>query len=124
MTISKQVPLKVERKDQDSSSGYAGGGLVACTPDLDEDYWSYRVIVGEHQAIVGFPKLGMIGVGFAVEDTDWNRNLPHSTQRDLWNHIKCNKGDDSIPDELCIEAIRLIDQAVRADKACDCRRCK
>lgn len=116
--------LRVERKDQDASSGIVGDGAVMLTPAVGEDYWSYRVIVGEHQAVVGFPKFGLIGVGFAVESDDWNTNLPHGTPpEELFKHIECNKGDDAIPDALCIEAIRLIDEAVRADGACDCRRC-
>jgi hypothetical protein len=123
MTISNQVPLKVERKDQDGSSGEVAGGVIGITPDIGENYWSYRVIVGEHQAVIGFPKFGLVGVGFAVEE-DWNTNLPHGTiAEELFDHIKRNKGDKTIPDELCIEAIRLIDEAVRADGKCSCRSC-
>ena len=124
--MTTQPALRVERKNQsgDSGIGIVGGGLVLLTPAIDEDYWQYRVIVGEHQAVVGFPKFGLIGIGFAVEEEDWNVNLPHGTPPEkLFAHIKKNKGDKNIPDERCIEAIRLIDQAVREDKACTCRRC-
>lgn len=107
--------LRLERKDQDASSGVVAGGAVLITPDLDEDYWAYRVIVGEHQAIVGFPKFSTIG--FAVEDKSWNTNLPYSSSTDtIWQHIRCNKGDDNIPDELCIEAIKLVQAAATADR--------
>lgn len=107
--------LKLERKDQQDDPPI--GGVVMITPALDEDYWSYRVIVGEHQAVVGFPKFTTIGIGFAVEDADWNTNLPYTVETErIWEHIKHNKGDDSIPDEWCIEAIRLIQQAVLEDR--------
>jgi hypothetical protein len=126
MSTTSRVPLRVERKDQDGSSGVIGGGAVLLTPDIGEDYWSYRVIVGEHQAVVGFPKFGLIGVGFAVEDEcGWNTNLPHGAPAgELYDHIKRNKGDKLITRATCIEAIRLIDAAIREDKACTCRACQ
>lgn len=115
--------LKLERKDQQDDPPI--GGVVMITPALDEDYWSYRVIVGEHQAVVGFPKFTTIGIGFAVEDADWNTNLPYTVETErIWEHIKHNKGDDLIPDEWCIEAIRLIQQAVLEDRPEQPRRVK
>jgi hypothetical protein len=112
MTITKDQ-LRLERKSQPDETGVVGNALLA--PLVDEDYWEYRVIVGEHQAVVGFPKFGTVGVGFAVEE-DWNTNLPFGgVVLDIWRHIANNKGDDSIPDELCIEAIRLIKEACILD---------
>lgn len=108
--------LKLERKDQDAS-GVIAGGLVMMTPAIGEDYWAYRVIVGEHQAIIGFPKFMTIGIGFAIEDDNWNTNLPYTSPTNtIWQHIRCNKGDASIPDELCVEAIRMVQEAATADR--------
>lgn len=83
---------------------------------VDEDYRTYRVRLGDKQAIVGFPKYHTVGIGFAVED-DWNTNLPYTCDAErIYEHIECNKGDDSISDEDCIAAIRLIQDAARADR--------
>lgn len=65
-----------------------GAGLVMFTPPLDDEYWLFRVKLTDKQAIVGFPKFGTIGIGFQVEDYDWNTNLPFSCepQKNLRSH--------------------------------------
>jgi hypothetical protein len=108
------MQLKLERKSQPNATVVIGAASIS--PLVDEDYWEYRVIVGEHQAVVGFPKYTTIGIGFAVEE-NWNTNLPYSlTTERIWNHIKDNKGEKDIPDEWCIKAIRLIQDAAIADR--------
>lgn len=105
--------LKLERKDQENDGILASN--IAMTPSIGEDFWSYRVIVGEHQAVVGFPKFFTVGIGFAVEE-DWNTNLPYTcSTEEIWKHIRHNKGDENIPDAWCIEAIRLIQEAALID---------
>lgn len=92
-------------------------GPAMLTPSLGEDYWAYRVMLSDRQAIVGFPKFFTIGIGFAVEEDDWNTNLPYTCDtEEILQHIRCNKGDESISDEDCLAAIRLIQGAVRADR--------
>lgn len=92
-------------------------GPFAITPSLGENYWSYRVMLSERQAIVGFPKFSTIGIGFAVEDEDWNTNLPYTCDAEqIYDHIEENKGDDSISREDCITAIRMIQERARADR--------
>lgn len=89
---------------------------ILITPPICESFWLYRVAVSNKQAIVGFPKFGTIGVGFQVEE-DWNTNLPATCDaKRIYNHIACNKGDDAIPRERCIEAIRMIQAAVASLK--------
>lgn len=106
--------LRLERRDQPDKTAELGNLIFA--PPVTEDYWAYRVVVGEHQAIVGFPKFMTIGIGFAVEE-DWNTNLPYICDTDeIWSHIAHNKGDEAIPDGWCIEAIRLVQQAAHADR--------
>jgi hypothetical protein len=91
--------------------------VVAVTPPISEDYWQYRVQLSDKQAIIGFPKFLTIGIGFAVEEADWNSNLPYSSSAEgIYRHIKHNKGDDAISDEDCIEAIRMIQHAIEAKK--------
>lgn len=86
------------------------------TPPIDEDYWAYRVKLTDTQAIVGFPKFGTIGIGFAVED-DWNTNLPYQSETEhIFEHIAHNKGDDAISDDDVREAIRLVQAAAREDR--------
>ncbi len=108
--------LAIERRDQPDETRSMGGGALLLTPPVTEDYWAYRVVVGDGQAIVGFPKFTAIGIGFAVEE-DWNTNLPYSCDTDkIWQHIAHNKGSDAIADETCIEAIRMVQAAAREDR--------
>lgn len=90
-------------------------GLMLTPPVGDEAYWLYRVKLSNKQAIVAFPKFGCIGVGFKAEE-DWNTNLParegEEGARIIFEHIKHNKGDDSIPDDDCIRAIGMIQDVV------------
>lgn len=89
------------------------GSIVMMTPSIDEDYFKYRVRLSENQAIHGFPKFTVIGIGFAKEE-DWNTNLPSNCEaEEIYNHIKCNKGDAKITKADCITAIKLIQEAVK-----------
>lgn len=88
-----------------------GHRVLLMTPPVGEDYWLFRVKLSDTQSIIGFPKFGTIGIGFAKE-TDWNTNLPYtSSAHDIFEHIRHNKGDDSISDSDCIAAIELIREA-------------
>ncbi len=45
-------------------------------------------------------------------------NLPHTCDTEqIYEHIKANKGSDSISREDCIRAIKMIQEAVRRDVA-------
>ena len=109
--------LTLERKVQhDPPPITTGGGIIMITPPLDEDFWSYRVELTETQAILGFPKFGVVGIGFAEEE-DWNTNLPSSADtEEILEHIGHNRGDDTITDKEILEAIELIQIAIKADK--------
>jgi len=86
------------------------GGMLLVTPPINEDYWTLRVQVSPKQAVVGFPKFTTIGIGFQHEK-DWNTNLPFCCNTmQIYNHISHNRaGADKT---RCIEAIRMIQQAV------------
>lgn len=104
--------LELEIRDQENLTPTAGPFML--TPPISEDYWSYRVRVADGQAIVAFPKFGTIGIGFAVEE-DWNTNLPYTSEAEaIFDHIEHNRGDDSIARETCVEAIRMIQDAIKA----------
>lgn len=78
-----------------------------------EEGWAFRVKVSDKQAVIGFAKHLTIGVGFAVEE-DENTNVPFVTKvLDIFDYIKINKGDDHIPDERCIQAIRMVKTAAK-----------
>lgn len=110
--------LVLDRRDQ--ADGTFVAGRLMMTPPIGEDYWSYRVRLTERQAIVGFPKFATIGIGFAVEDADWNTNLPYTCgAEEIYRHIAHNAGDPAITREVCIEAIRLVQEAAIADRAGD-----
>ena len=88
-------------------------GTIMITPSIGEDYWQFRVKLSEKQAIIGFPKFGTIGIGFAKE-TDWNTNLPFSSDaQKIFKHIEENKGDKSISDADCIKAIKMIQKVAK-----------
>jgi hypothetical protein len=105
--------LTVERKAQPDTTTHIGP--VSLTPAIGGDYWAYRVLLSDHQAVVAFPKFSTIGIGFAVEE-DWNTNLPYTIPADeIAQHILHNKGDDTISDESVVQAIRLIQEAIAED---------
>lgn len=107
--------LILESRTQPNQTPTYGGLML--TPPIGEDYWEYRVRVADGQAIVGFPKFFTVGIGFAVEE-DWNTNLPYTcTAEEIYEHIEHNRGDESITREDCLAAIRMIQQAVAADRA-------
>lgn len=126
MKAKKQkLVLEVNSKfiDMETGSGFIGSVPVMATPNIDEDYWQFRVHLQHDQYILGFPKFFQIGIGFAQEDS-WNTNLPATYKAEqIFEWIKKNKFYASIPDELCIEAIKLVQKVakeyMKAQKAAD-----
>lgn len=95
-------------------------GCASLAPKVSQDYWAYRVRLTDTQSVVGFPKFSTIGIGFAVEEEDWNTNLPYWCDTvEIFNHIAHNKGDSTISDSDCIEAIRLIQRQAVKDRGRD-----
>jgi hypothetical protein len=92
-------------------------GLAMMTPAVGEkDYWLFRVKVSKDQAVIGFPKFGTVGIGY-LKETNWNTNLPYRCPADqILKHIKENKGDKSIPDATCLEAIQMVQKAAEEYK--------
>ncbi len=103
------MKLLVNPDSVSDRSPVPGTNMMITPPVGDESYYLAKVPLGDNgQAIKAFPKFGIVGCGFAQEE-DWNTNLPIGCGTDeIWNHIKHNKGDDSISDEDCIEAIELL----------------
>ena len=92
-------------------------GNIAIGQPGDQENWSYKVQLTDKQAIVGFPKFGLIGIAFLVEDSDGNTNKPSgSDAEEIYDWIKENKGDDSISKENSIKAIKMIQRAVKKVK--------
>lgn len=88
------------------------GGALLITPPIDENYWLLRVKVSEKQAVVAFPKFMTIGIGFAVEEEDWNTNLPYTSDaHELYRHIAKNKGSEPT-EEDCIAAIKMLQAGI------------
>src|SRR5213076_3417282 len=113
--------LVLERKSQaDETPVFVsddGQPVGSVTPPIEEDYWAYRVGLTEAQALLGFPKFGVVGIGFAVEDFDWNLNLPSTYEADvILEHIWKNAGDSVTDKAVVLEAIRLIQRAVEEDR--------
>jgi hypothetical protein len=109
LPMNLQVEVNQKAITQDPQFN-ADTTVVMFTPPVGESYWLARVKVSPDQAIVAFPKFGVIGCGFQQE-TDWNTNLPLDFPAEkIFKHISHNKGADDIPDERCIEAITLLQQ--------------
>lgn len=95
-----------------SDNGNLGNGVLM-TPPINEDFWMMRVPVSDRQAVVCFPKFGTVGIGFQVEE-NWNTNLPHTQSATaIFEHIVHNKGDASVNDADCIEAIEMLQAAIK-----------
>jgi hypothetical protein len=97
-----------------------GRGIIMFTPAIDEDYWIMRVKLyhdkklNKDQSIVAFPKFGLIGVGFAIEEGSWNTNLPYDVEAErLYKHIRCNKKYKSITKQSCLEGLKLLQAACK-----------
>jgi hypothetical protein len=105
--------LEIKNQEDKTLSLSSGHQVILATPSLDENYWSYRVRLSENQAVLGFPKMMTIGIGFEKEDEDWNTNLPWwAPSEKILGHIIKNKGDSSIRDEDVLTAIKMIREAV------------
>lgn len=84
---------------------YTGAGTILFTPPLDGDYWIFRVRLYEDQALLVFPKFGILGCGFAQE-ADWNTNLPIKCPAEqIYAHIKHNKKYKQISEQDCLDAL-------------------
>ena len=113
------IELILETKGQTNETGVYGDddAAVLVAPAVDEDYWTYRVRLLDDQSLLGFPKFGTIGIGFAVEEESWNTNLPYTSGAEkIFNHIKCNKGRYGISDDDVRSAIKLIIDAATKDR--------
>lgn len=88
-----------------------GNVTIMMTPEIDEDYWIFRIKLFKDQALVAFPKFGTIGIGFAIEE-DWNTNLPWGCEtKEIYSHIKDNKKYKEISDKDCLLAINILQKA-------------
>jgi hypothetical protein len=108
--------MQLEVREQEDTTGIFGNAVLV-TADIHEDYyWMFRVRLTDTQAVVGFPKFGTIGIGFA-EETKPNVNLPYrSGTASIVAHILCNKGDDTITDADVTQAVELVVQAAKLYK--------
>jgi hypothetical protein len=82
---------------------------IMITPKLDKDYWIFRVRLHEDQSVIAFPKFSTIGIGFAIEESDWNTNLPASINAEsICDHIWENHKYESITKEMVVNAIKML----------------
>ena len=111
--------LKLEKRNQIDHTTYIEGQkeVTMFAPIVNEEYWLYRVKLFRDQAVIAFPKFGIIGIGFAKE-TDWNTNLPSACPAEqICEHIYRNKKYDKITEEQVVEAIKMIQEQVLLDMA-------
>lgn len=87
MTRNTEFTLERAAQPDETITTAVQSTTILITPPISSDYWSYRVQLNERQALVGFPKFGSIGIGFARED-DWNTNLPYTCHTlEILSHI-------------------------------------
>lgn len=122
LTLETQADLeRLRDKYQSTQMQSPKGGTLSLSPPVsDDDYWLYRVRVSAKQALVAFPKHGTIGIGFQVEEQDWNANLPYIVRaEDIAKHIAHNDavvGDDETPSpETVLAAIKMLQAAIHKD---------
>ena len=85
---------------------------IMVTPPINEDYWVFRVRLYKDQSVIAFPKFGLMGIGFAIEEDDWNVNLPSNAKaEEICEHIWDNHKYDEITKEQCTEAIEILRKA-------------
>lgn len=110
------MKLVLEQNEKFPWPEYEGSKIrpgIIITPPLSDEYWLFRVKVSKKQAVIGFPKFFVIGIGFQQEQ-NWNTNLPSSCGTEtIYNHIRKNKGSTPKKSD-CLEAIRMIQVAAKA----------
>jgi len=123
LTLETQPDLEqLREKYQATQMRTDGGGILSVSPPVSEDdYWLFRVQVSAKQAVVAFPKHRTIGIGFQVEEQDWNTNLPYTTRAEnIARHIAENaivQGDDETPSpETVLAAIKMLQAAIHEDR--------
>ena len=105
-----QVEVNPDFRDDSIRLKREGGGGILFTPPLSPEYYLARVRLYRDQAIVVFPKFGLLGCGFAREE-DWNTNLPLAEPaKIIFEHIKHNKLYQQIEDADCVRAIRMLQE--------------
>jgi len=88
-----------------------GNVQVMFTPNISEEYWVFRIKLFKDQSLLAFRKFTTLGIGFAQEE-DWNTNLPYNCDANqIYDHIKINKKYKQITKTMCIEAIKLLQEA-------------
>jgi hypothetical protein len=114
LEVNKNCIDKTDKFVGENSQGQPFGFSIC--PITSPDYWMFRVKLHREQAVLGFPKYGMIGVGMAVEKNG-NTNLPLSPLRTpeenadvIANHIFRNKKYKAITKDMIIEAIKMIEE--------------
>jgi hypothetical protein len=91
-----------------------GNGIIMFTPSINSEYYIMRVVLYKNQALVAFPKFGLIGVGFAIEESNWNTNLPYQVPAErLYRHIRQNKKYRAITKAMCLEGLKLLQEACK-----------
>lgn len=117
--VKDDYPLVLEHNPSVRDESVISTNIAITPPIENPEYWMFRVKVSSDQAIVAFPKFFTMGIGFQVENDNYNTNLPYKCGLDvIWDHIRCNKGNSSIPDSRCIEALKMvIDACVRFKNA-------
>ena len=102
--INKKYMIDVEKKYMETIND-----CFVITPAIDDNYWISRVHLYKDQYVVLFPKFFTYGIGFAIEDNEWNVNLPYKhSAEEICNHIWDNHKYDEITKEQVIEAIKLL----------------
>lgn len=117
LEVNQKCVDKTDNFTVENSQGELCG--ISICPPTSEDYWTFRVKLYKDQAVLGFPKYGLVGVGMALEE-DGNTNLPlHSTESSQENaeriadHISGNKKYKFITRQMIVDAIVIINNAAR-----------
>jgi hypothetical protein len=102
--------LIVERKGVPLPDG------VKAFPTKDDHWWKYRVALSTKQSMTACSKFYTLGIGFSSE-VSFGTDLPWTADaEEIYAHIEKNKGDEKISRDRCVEAIRLLQAAIKEDQ--------
>ncbi len=114
----ERLILEVKPQANKSPTIVSPDAIIRMSPPVGGDYWKFRVQVAPNQAIVGFPKFTTVGIGFQIEEADWNTNMPFTEPAErILKHIWVNRGPGNEGKAFrtrCLVAIGLIQSAAGA----------
>ena len=107
-----KLELEFRNEFKKATDGFKMGKIqIMMTPPIDEKYWVFRIKLHKDQAVVAFPKFGLMGIGFAQE-SNWNTNLPScDSTKSIVDHIWENRKYPQVTYAILTKAVKMLQKA-------------